>query len=78
LGLAQAEGGELVRPLRELSDATQMYYQESVEEEIARLPAKAVMPLVVTFAGLIICFLTIPLVQVGAMMEKVAELGEPR
>jgi Flp pilus assembly protein TadB len=58
LALAYQQGGELVRPLKELSDATQQYYQESVEEEIAKLPVKAVLPLVLTFAGLIVCFLT--------------------
>lgn len=64
LGLAYQEGGELVTPLRELSDATQLYYQESIEERIARLPVKATMPLILTFAGLVICFITAPLLQV--------------
>jgi Flp pilus assembly protein TadB len=72
LALAHKEGGEIVRPLRELSDATQSYYQETVEEEIARLPVKAVLPLVVTFTGLIICFLTVPLIQVGSLTSKVS------
>ena len=64
IALAQKEGGELAMPLRELSDATQLYYQETVEEEIAALPVKATLPLVCTFAGLIICFITAPLMQV--------------
>ena len=64
LALAQKEGGELIMPLRELSDATQLHYQESVEEEIAALPVKATLPLVCTFAGLIVCFITTPLIQV--------------
>jgi Flp pilus assembly protein TadB len=72
LALAYQQGGELVRPLKELSDATQTYYQESVEEEIAKLPVKAVLPLVLTFAGLIVCFLTIPLIQVGSLTSKVS------
>lgn len=71
LKLAFSQGGELVRPLRELSDATQLQYQESVEEEIAKLPVKAVMPLVLTFAGLMICFLTVPIVQLSSIMKKV-------
>lgn len=70
-GLAYKQGGEIVRPLRELSDATQAHYQESIEEEIARLPARAVFPLVVIFAGLIICFLTVPLIQVGSITSRV-------
>jgi len=65
LGLAQSEGGELVTPLRELSDATQAYYQETVELEIAKMPIKATLPLVLTFAGLIIFFISIPLVQIS-------------
>jgi Flp pilus assembly protein TadB len=72
LALAYQQGGELVRPLKELSDATQAYYQESVEEEIAKLPVKAVLPLVLTFAGLIVCFLTVPLIQVGSLTSKVS------
>lgn len=64
LGLAQKEGGELVMPLRELSDSTQLYFQESTEEQIAKMPVKATLPLLCTFGGLIICFLTSPLIQV--------------
>ena len=72
LALAYQQGGELVRPLKELSDATQTYYQESVEEEIAKLPVKAVLPLVLTFAGLIVCFLTVPLIQVSSLTSQVS------
>ncbi|MCB0333145.1 MAG: type II secretion system F family protein [Bdellovibrionales bacterium] len=64
LALAQREGGELVFPLRELSDSTQLYYQETVEHGIAKLPVKATMPLLVTFVGLIILFITSPILQV--------------
>ncbi len=71
LRLAHQQGGELVRPLKELSDATQTAYQEVVEEEIAKLPVKAVMPLMLTFAGLIVCFLTVPFIQVGVIASKV-------
>lgn len=75
LALAHRQGGEIVRPLKELSDATQLAYQESVEEHIARLPVKAVLPLVLTFAGLIVCFLTVPLMQVGSLMKEVASVS---
>lgn len=71
LGLAHRQGGEIVRPLKELSDATQLAYQEIVEEQIARLPVKAVMPLVITFAGLIVCFLTVPLMQVSSLTKTI-------
>ena len=70
LAVAQKEGGELVMPLKELSDATQLYYQESIEEDIAKLPVKATMPLVCTFAGLIICFITAPLLQVMSLTSQ--------
>jgi Flp pilus assembly protein TadB len=76
LALAYRQGGELVRPLRELSDATQLQYQEIIEEEIAKLPVKAVLPLVLTFAGLIVCFLTVPLIQVGTIVSKVADVAK--
>ena len=70
LALAYKQGGEVVRPLKELSDATQTQYQEGVDEEIAKLPVRAVAPLLLTFTGLIVCFLTVPVVQVGASLEK--------
>ena len=72
LGLAYRQGGEIVRPLKELSDATQVAYQETVEEQIAKLPVKAVLPLVLTFTGLIVCFLTVPLMQIGSITKEVA------
>ena len=82
LGLAQKEGGEIVTPLRELSDATQLYYQETVELEIAKMPVKATIPLVLTFAGLIIFFITTPMVQIrtistGALSSQGGIHGEP-
>lgn len=70
LAIAHREGGELVRPLRELSDATQLYYQETIEERIAKLPVKATIPLVITFAGLLLMFLTSPLIKVMEMTAK--------
>jgi Flp pilus assembly protein TadB len=70
LSLAHREGGELMTPLRELSDATQLYYQETVEEIISKLPIKATLPLLCTFAGLIICFLTVPIIEVMTMTKQ--------
>lgn len=72
LAVAHREGGELITPLRELSDSTQLYYQETIEEEIAKLPVKATMPLLLTFAGLIVFFLTTPMVQVIETVLKAA------
>lgn len=70
LAQAHREGGELIMPLRELSDATQLYYQETLEEEIAKMPVKATLPLLCTFTGLIILFLTAPLMQVMNITMK--------
>ena len=70
LSVAQREGGELVAPLKELSDSTQLYYQDVVEEEIAKMPVKATLPLLCTFAGLIVCFISSPLIQVLGMTTK--------
>jgi len=64
LAMAYEEGGELVMPLMELSDSTQLYYQESVEEQIAKMPVKATAPLVLTFCGLLMFFLVSPMIQV--------------
>lgn len=71
LAVAQREGGEIIMPLRELSDSTQLYYQESIEEEIAKMPVKATLPLLCTFAGLVIFFITSPIIQVLSMTMKV-------
>lgn len=70
LALAYEQGGELVMPLRELSNATQLQYQENIEEQIAKLPVKATMPLVVIFAGLILFFVTAPVIQVISITSK--------
>lgn len=75
LAVAHREGGELILPLRELSDSTQSYYQESVEEEIAKIPAKATLPLVCTFAGLIVCFITVPIIQIIELTKTAMPTG---
>lgn len=78
LAVAQREGGELIMPLRELSDATQLHYQEAIEESIAKMPVKATMPLMCTFAGLIILFLTTPVIQVIKVTERSTIASEDR
>lgn len=72
LALAHKEGGELVAPLKELSNSTQLYYQETIEEEIAKMPVKATVPLVLVFAGLIIIFITSPIMQIMKMSSEAA------
>jgi pilus assembly protein TadC len=71
LSAAHTEGGSIIAPLRELSDSVSLLYQERVEEEITKLPIKGTLPLVMTFAGLLICILTIPIVQVFDKTLKV-------
>lgn len=70
LGLAYKEGGEIITPLRELSDSAQLQFQENVEERIAKLPVKATMPLLVMFLGLMICFLTPPAIQIIGVAKE--------
>lgn len=76
LALAHREGGEIIRPLRELGNSTQLYYQETIEEEIAQLPVKATVPLLCTFTGLIVCFITVPLLQVSSLTKRALPSGE--
>ena len=64
LGIAQREGGEIISPMEELSDSTQEYYQQIVEKEIAVMPVKATLPLLCAFVGLIIFFMSVPVVQI--------------
>ncbi len=75
LARTHVEGGELVGPLRELSDSTQLYFQESVEEEIAKMPVKATAPLLCTFAGLMVFFLTAPLMQIVEFVAGAKPIG---
>jgi len=63
IAVAHEQGGGLLFALSELADATQSYYQESVEEQIAALPVKATLPLVVVFGGLLVILLTAPIIQ---------------
>jgi Flp pilus assembly protein TadB len=56
------DGGDLIPPLIELSEATQSTYQDYVEEKLASLPVKAMAPLLLTFAGLLLLLLSTPLV----------------
>jgi pilus assembly protein TadC len=72
LSLAYEDGGELVSSLSELSESTQVYYQETVEERIAKLPAKATFPLVLIFAGLIVFFITMPLMQLMSIISSMS------
>ena len=50
--------------MEELSESTQEYYQQIVEKEIAVMPVKATLPLLCAFVGLIIFFMSVPLVQI--------------
>jgi Flp pilus assembly protein TadB len=74
LAVAHRQGGGILSALSELADATQCYYQESIEEEIAVLPIKATIPLVVTFAGLLILLMTSPIIQV---LESTSSIVTP-
>jgi hypothetical protein len=60
LAVCHRDGGELIMPLRELSDATQLCYQEEVEEIIAKLPVRATPALICSFAGLLFCAMSLP------------------
>lgn len=69
ISVACREGGEVSAPLRELSETVQQSYEDAQEEWIARLPVKATLPLLLTFAGLLLLFLTAPLLQVLQMVD---------
>ncbi len=73
LKVAHSRGGDLTFPLRELADATQVTYEQTIEEEIAVMPIKATAPLLCTFLGLLIIFLTGPIIGVvtAAQSEKI-------
>lgn len=64
------EGGEIKTALSELANSTQQSYEENINKIISTLPAKAILPLVITFSGLLICFLTSPILQVLKLTAK--------
>lgn len=70
IAFAHREGSEITTALSELADAVQKQFEENIEEEIAKMPAKAILPMILTFAGLIICFLTSPILQVLDITTK--------
>lgn len=64
LAVAHRDGGGLLFALSELADATQTFYEDKIEEEIAGLPVKATLPLVFIFAGVLLLFMTPPILEV--------------
>lgn len=70
IAVSHEQGGGLVFALSELADATQIYYQEMVEEQIAILPVKATLPLVIVFGGVLTILLTSPIIQVLQTVVK--------
>jgi pilus assembly protein TadC len=64
LQVAYKEGGGIRRSLRELGEAIRARYQDHIEERIAKLPAKATLPLAIAFGGVLLLFLAIPLTQI--------------
>jgi hypothetical protein len=64
LAVAHTSGGELTRPLQELSDAFQEQLQERQEEKLQRLPVLATIPLLLIFAGMIVLTLGVPLIRI--------------
>jgi type II secretory pathway component PulF len=63
LTLAYRSGGQLSESLTELSLATQINYQQIVEEQVEKLPALALIPILFTFAGLLVIFLLGPILK---------------
>lgn len=66
------EGGALSESLQELSESVQQRFEDDQEAWIATLPVKATMPLLLLFLGLLLLFLTPPLLQVLSLLEKVS------
>lgn len=65
-------GGNLSESLQELSESVQQRYEDDQETWIATLPVKATMPLLLLFLGLLLLFLTPPLLQVLSLLENVS------
>jgi Flp pilus assembly protein TadB len=70
LGGAYKEGTEVSSMLQELSEATQQLVEDRVEERIARLPALATAPLIISFSGLLIIYLSIPLLRILGQLKE--------
>jgi hypothetical protein len=64
------DGTEVCSLLTELSDATQQLVEDRAEERIAKLPALATAPLIISFSGLLLIFLSIPLLRILGQLKE--------
>lgn len=63
IGHAYKEGGSVARPLQELSDSTQVMFQNKINAEIKKLPFKGLGPVMLSYMGLLIILCTVPFVS---------------
>ncbi len=76
LAVAHTSGGELARPLQELSDAFQEQLQERHEANLQRLPILATLPLLFIFSGMIVFTLGVPLMRImDSAQQKSAQVN---
>lgn len=71
LKISLKQGGEVISQLRELADAVTTQYQNHIEKEINKMPAKALFPLMLILTGMLIIYLTGPLVQVSNQLPRI-------
>jgi pilus assembly protein TadC len=70
LALAHKMGGELSRPLQDLSADFQDRIRDRNERSIQTIPLKATIPLLFVFAGMIILTLSIPVLKVVTVSKQ--------
>ena len=73
LALAHKMGGELSRPLQDLSADFQDRIRDRNERSIQIIPLKATIPLLFVFAGMIILTLSIPVLKVVTVSKQRVE-----
>lgn len=78
LKISLKQGGEVMSQLRELADAVTSQYQNYIEKEINKMPAKALFPLMIILMGMLIIYLSGPLVLVSNQLPKVRETFQER
>ncbi|MCS6961696.1 MAG: type II secretion system F family protein [Deltaproteobacteria bacterium] len=76
--IAVKEGGEIIGQLKELSDTVLGSYENYIEKEVNKMPAKALMPLMLVLAGMLMIYLSEPLVQISKQLPKIQQSLDKR
>ncbi|MCS6893845.1 MAG: type II secretion system F family protein [Deltaproteobacteria bacterium] len=67
------EGGEVVDQLEELADTVTASYENYIDKEVNKMPAKALIPVMFILAGMLTIYLAEPLSYMAKELPKIQE-----